>query len=231
MGLRAQRNPGSLADTIGNINPIRYCSYYYDTDTGFYYLQSRYYDPTIKRFINPDDVSLLGANGDFASLNLYAYCGNNPVARADEGGEFWNIVTGAIIGGTISLVSSYLAEKAKGDDFSFGEALAAVATGAISGALTSSGLPVEVITFINSATSLKVYSTRRKTDKTAQFIKKAAVATAKFLKTAPKAIAAAIKTAVVGTKAIVAAIVAGGWIAVVIIVVLVVFMGVIGAVS
>ena len=77
----------------------------------------------------------------------------------------------------------------------------------------------------------KVYSTRRKTDKTAQFIKKAAVATAKFLKTAPKAIAAAIKTAVAGTKAIVATIVAGGWIAVVIIVVLVVFMGVIGAVS
>ena len=81
-------------------------------------MQSRYYDPAIKRFINADDVSLLGANGDFASFNLYAYCGNNPVARADEGGEFWNIVTGTI-----------------------------------SGALTSSVLPVEVITFINSATS------------------------------------------------------------------------------
>ena len=77
----------------------------------------------------------------------------------------------------------------------------------------------------------KVYSTGHKTAKTAQFIKKAAVATAKFLKTAPKAIAAAVKAAIAGTKAIVAAIVAGGWIAVVIIVVLIVFMGVVGAVS
>ena len=77
----------------------------------------------------------------------------------------------------------------------------------------------------------KIYSASRKTDKTVQFMKKAAVATVKFLKTAPKAIAAALKAAIAGTKAIVAAIVAGGWIAVVIIVVLVVFMGVVGAVS
>ena len=77
----------------------------------------------------------------------------------------------------------------------------------------------------------KIYSTGRKTAKTALFIKKAAISTARFLKTVPKAIAAAIKAAVVGTKSIVAAIVAGCWIAVVIIVVLVVFMGVIGAVS
>lgn len=77
----------------------------------------------------------------------------------------------------------------------------------------------------------KVYSTGRKTAKTARFIKKAAVATTRFLKTAPKAIAATVKAAIVGTKAIVAAIVAGGWIAVIVIVVVVVFMGVIGAVS
>lgn len=77
----------------------------------------------------------------------------------------------------------------------------------------------------------KVYSAGGKTAKTARFIKKAAISTARFLKTVPKAIAATIKAAVVGTKSIVAAIVAGGWIAVVIIVVLVVFMGVVGAVN
>ena len=82
-----------------------------------------------------------------------------------------------------------------------------------------------------SQTTKKVYSAGGKTAKTARFMKKAAVATAKFLKTAPKAIAAAIKAAVAGTKSIAAAIVAGGWIAVVIIVVLVVFMGMIGAVN
>jgi len=80
-------------------------------------------------------------------------------------------------------------------------------------------------------TTKKAYSAGRKTAKTARFIKKVAVATAKFLKTAPKAIASTVKVTIVGTKAIVAAIVAGGWIAVIVIVVVVVFMGVIGAVS
>jgi hypothetical protein len=44
--------------------------------------------------------------GDFASLNLYAYCGNNPVARSDDGGEAWHVVIGAVIGGVIGLASS-----------------------------------------------------------------------------------------------------------------------------
>ena len=79
--------------SIGQINPIRYRGYYYDTETGFYYLQSRYYDPTIKRFISADDVSYLGANGDFVSLNLYAYCGNNPVMGSDPLGK-WTISFG-----------------------------------------------------------------------------------------------------------------------------------------
>ena len=76
-------NSGNI---VGLYNPIRYRGYYYDTDTGFYYLQSRYYDPTIKRFINADDASLLGANGDFISFNLYAYCLNNPTMYSDESG-------------------------------------------------------------------------------------------------------------------------------------------------
>jgi RHS repeat-associated protein len=75
--------------TLAQSNPIRYRSYYYDTDTGFYYLQSRYYDRAIKRFINADSVNYLGANGDFTSLNLYAYCGNNPVYRQDSCGKYF----------------------------------------------------------------------------------------------------------------------------------------------
>ena len=58
---------------IGNINPFRYRGYYYDTETGFYYLNASY-DPQIKRFINADEVGYLGANGDLNSYNLYAYC-------------------------------------------------------------------------------------------------------------------------------------------------------------
>ena len=86
------------SNAIANANPIRYRGYYYDTDTGFYYLQSRYYDPTIKRFISADDAGLLGVNGDFTSLNLYAYCGNNPVARSDDGGEAWTTIAKIGIG-------------------------------------------------------------------------------------------------------------------------------------
>ena len=72
------------ASTTATYNPFRYRGYYFDSESGFYYLNSRYYDPAIGRFINPDDVSLLGANGDFASLNLYAYCGNRSYNRNSD---------------------------------------------------------------------------------------------------------------------------------------------------
>ena len=74
-------------DNIGNINPFRYRGYYYDTETGLYYLNSRYYDPQVKRFINADDISYLGANGDMQGFNLYAYCSNNPVNMYDFDGR------------------------------------------------------------------------------------------------------------------------------------------------
>ena len=77
----------SSGNVVGQYNPIRYRGYYYDTETGFYYLQSRYYDPTIKRFINADGY--INANGDFLGFNMFAYCGNNPIARFDDGGNAW----------------------------------------------------------------------------------------------------------------------------------------------
>jgi len=70
---------------IANINPYRYRSYYYDTETGFYYLNSRYYNPTWGRFLNVDSV--IGANRDILGNNLYAYCSNNPVANIDPFGS------------------------------------------------------------------------------------------------------------------------------------------------
>ena len=68
-----------------DLNPIRYKSYYYDTETGFYYLQSRYYDPITTRFINADSQinSSLGALG----FNQFAYCLNNPIKMADYAGN------------------------------------------------------------------------------------------------------------------------------------------------
>ena len=76
---------GPMASTLGVQNPIRYRGYYYDTETGLYYLQSRYYDPVVGRFLNAD--GLLGANGDLMSYNLFAYCSNNPVNMSDPTGE------------------------------------------------------------------------------------------------------------------------------------------------
>ena len=73
------------SNAIANANPIRYRGYYYDTDTGFYYLQSRYYDPAVKRFINAD--SYINANGDFIGYNMYTYCSNNPINLSDSNGE------------------------------------------------------------------------------------------------------------------------------------------------
>ena len=77
---------GSMAGTLGNDNPLRYRGYYYDQETGFYYLQSRYYDPATGRFINADDVSFLGASGTALSYNLFAYCENNPMNNIDLNG-------------------------------------------------------------------------------------------------------------------------------------------------
>ncbi|QAT48630.1 RHS repeat-associated core domain-containing protein [Caproiciproducens sp. NJN-50] len=79
---------GDEADTIGVQNPFRYRGYYYDSETGLYYLNSRYYDPETGRFINADDVSVLGATqGDVLGANLFAYCGNNPVVNSDPNGN------------------------------------------------------------------------------------------------------------------------------------------------
>lgn len=71
---------------IGNVNPIRYRGYYYDVETKLYYLQSRYYDPEIGRFISPDSAEYLNI-GSFVGMNLYAYCGNNPVMNVDFDGH------------------------------------------------------------------------------------------------------------------------------------------------
>jgi len=75
------------ANHIGCLNPIRYRSYYFDTETGLYYLQSRYYDPTTGRFLNPDTVDYLDPQS-VTGINLYAYCGNDPVNRFDPTGHF-----------------------------------------------------------------------------------------------------------------------------------------------
>lgn len=75
-----------LAATLSNVNPFTYRGYCYDFDLGLYYLQSRYYDPQICRFINADSTDYLGATGTLLSYNLFAYCENDPVDKVDPRG-------------------------------------------------------------------------------------------------------------------------------------------------
>ena len=90
-------------------NPFRYRGYYYDTETDLYYLNSRYYDPAVGRFLNADGVDFLGTDEGLLSYNLFAYCLNDPVNRTDDSGNLsiknWiKIGVGAIaLGAAIAL--------------------------------------------------------------------------------------------------------------------------------
>ena len=104
------------ASTAARYNPFRYRGYYYDTETGFYYLNSRYYDPAVGRFLNADGY--VNANGDILGFNMFAYCGNNPVTYKDETGESITvacIIVGIGIGITIGAIGgSHYAKHIKG---------------------------------------------------------------------------------------------------------------------
>ena len=73
---------------IAEINPYRYCGYYYDNESGLYYLQSRYYDAITCRIISADDIITIG--DDIFVNNLYVYCGNDPINRIDNSGRSWS---------------------------------------------------------------------------------------------------------------------------------------------
>ncbi|MDR3293369.1 MAG: RHS repeat-associated core domain-containing protein, partial [Clostridiales bacterium] len=78
-------------DGVGDLNPFRYRGYYYDVEIGLYYLNSRYYDSEVGRFVSPDNIEYLDLAKDYLNgLNLYAYCFNNPVNAADDGGDMPN---------------------------------------------------------------------------------------------------------------------------------------------
>ena len=125
----------SSSGTLANVNPLRYRGYYYDSETGFYYLQSRYYDPAIGRFINADSYASTDATG-LLSTNMFAYCENDPVNRSDPSGEFWNIVAGAALGAGMEVLTQ-LATGTKLRDINWVD----VAVQGAVGAVTSGTIP------------------------------------------------------------------------------------------
>ena len=135
---------GTMASTLGTANPLRYRGYVYDTETGLYYLTSRYYNPVWGRFINADTAAVVAASPDKANWdkNLFAYCDNDPVNRKDDGGEFWHIIAAGAINGAISAINNAVTQiHEKGsDNFDWGQVFIAAAFGCANGVLTSCGV-------------------------------------------------------------------------------------------
>ena len=96
----------SSSGRLAEINPIRYRGYYYDNETGFYYLQSRYYDPANRRFISADSYQSTGQG--FVGTNMFAYCNNNTPIYSDPTGHALKPLTTAICDGGSGLSSSEL---------------------------------------------------------------------------------------------------------------------------
>jgi RHS repeat-associated protein len=98
-----QSMTGSLATTLGVDNPYRYRGYRIDTETGLYYLQSRYYKAMWARFINADDIVVISLQGGIGFLNIFTYCNNNPINFFDNSG-FWKMPTWAIVTAVVTIV-------------------------------------------------------------------------------------------------------------------------------
>ncbi len=155
---------------IGNLNPFRYRGYFYDPETELYYLQTRYYDPEVGRFITIDAIEYLDPES-INGLNLYAYCGNNPVMGYDPNGtaKWWQwllgiiavvaiaavliasvIVTGGTslaaiglgftIGATANFVGQGFGNLINGQNFFNGMNVASIFIGGLAGAAYATGL-------------------------------------------------------------------------------------------
>ena len=133
--------------TLADVNPFRYRGYYQDNETGWYYLNSRYYDSLVGRFINADDVGILSETaGDINGLNLYAYCYNNPVMYIDPSGELVislliiGFFIGAGVAGGISIVAQGL--TVGWDNINWWQVGLDALIGGISGAFAATGLGI-----------------------------------------------------------------------------------------
>ena len=146
-------NGTEITDTnnIGILNPLRYRSYYFDTETNLYFLKTRYYDPKIGRFMTIDDISYLDPES-INGLNLYAYCFNNPVMMTDENGcapAWWQwLLSGLTLAAGIALCF-----VPGGQAFGVG-LIVAGATSMTSNILSAAGVDGKVASIVTNALSI-----------------------------------------------------------------------------
>ncbi len=112
---------------------------------GLYYLQSRYYDASIGRFINADSEEVITVTPTaLTDKNLYSYCDNNPITRADDDGEFWITVgimaVGGLIGAGVSAVASAVTQYRMAGSINWKSVAVSAAGGFVSGAIAASPL-------------------------------------------------------------------------------------------
>ena len=160
---------------IANANPIRYRSYYYDSDTELYYLNTRYYSSDMCRFINADGQ----LNNDIIGNNLFAYCGNNSICRADDSGQGWWIPACALVGAVVGGTSKIISNLASGNTWYNGVVGAALGGAVYGGVLAATGNIVaasfagaateavfnEVVSYIPHASKLVASNTPKKLNK------------------------------------------------------------------
>ena len=140
---------------LARVNPIRYRGYYYDTGTGLYYLNARYYNPQWRRFISPDSTEYVdpeAVNG----LNRYAYCNNDPVNYADPSGHSVTLILlGAFIfGGAIGAATSFTTQLVQNKTVNWGLVLSDAIFGGIDGLLAASGFGILTSAFLGASLNM-----------------------------------------------------------------------------
>ena len=164
---------GEGGEELAELNPIRYRGYYYDAESGLYYLLTRYYDPAVGQFISPDSFEYLDPH-TVGGIDLYAYCSGNPVMYTDPYGttEWWEwllgclvvvglaaaaVVTGgaaaaAFAGAAVGAGISYSSQAVSGE-LNWGQFALDAGMGAVSGLIGASGISRLGATVMNGALS------------------------------------------------------------------------------
>ncbi len=143
---------GEAAYTVGDINPFLYRGYYFDYDLGLYYLNSRYYDPVVGRFINAD--SFVSTGQGIIGNNMFAYCLNNPIMASDPSGQIGIILLGLAIGVCSQVVSDLVTSATTGSlEFSSWETYVGSAVGGLVGCVVTPVVGPVYAASIDSAVS------------------------------------------------------------------------------
>ena len=145
---------------IAELNPFRYRGYYYDSETGFYYLINRYYDPTTGRFISADSLDYLDPE-TLGGLNLFAYCLNDPIANTDPDGTIvFSLFVGMAIAFAVGAISSAVSQGVTygWDNINIGQVVVDGIFAAGSAALASTGIGILASGAIGAAMGFGQYA-------------------------------------------------------------------------